>query len=788
MSALLDRHDVNADHGRVKILIVEDDPVAVESYRQMVEFLDYELSGVAATGEEAIAAVRETLPDLILMDIYLKDGSSGIETAEKIQKIHDVAIIFVTVETDKKAFHSAQKAEAYGYLVKPINRYELQATIEITLGRHELYRALHQRERNYREFLQNFRGISFECRTDFIPTFIYGLVESMTGYKEEEFTSGKILFSRVIHADDLPVFLEDKEQLATQAGYSVDRELRLIRKDGFYRWLRGGLHNICDATGKPEFIQGFFIDITDQKMVEEAMRQSERRFRELYDYAPVGYHELDTNGMIVRINQTELRLLGYRLDEMLGKPIWSFASDESFAKEMILNQLSGATMGEQQQEVVFRRKDGSTIPIRMVDKIQYGDKKNILGIRSIMEDISEKKRLEEERQQLDLHRQQVQKWKSLSVMAGNIAHDFNNILTGIMGYTNLAQKRVPADSPVSSFLSKIETEVLRASELSKQMLTYSGKGIFEIKMLNISRLVQEMSPLIQSSITKKAQLVLELEDEVPPIIGDGSQIRHAVMHLVSNASDALMEMSGKITIRTGHVQADKNFFKETYLQEDLPEGGYVFLCVEDEGTGMDSETMRRIFDPFFSTKNIGHGLGLAATLGVVRAHKGAIRVQSIPRKGSSISLFFPEAFVEKIPGKETHKPETPSPGKILLVDDEETILDVTSEILQHEGFQVISAKDGTEGVQSFQQNAEDISLVLLDLMMPGLNGEEALAEMRKIRPDIYVILSSGLSEQEARKGFPDVSHLGFIQKPYTLDQLITRVKSVFQSLPHGSEK
>ena len=407
--------------------------------------------------------------------------------------------------------------------------------------------------------------------------------------------------------------------------------------------------------------------------------------------------------------------------------------------------------------------------------------KVIAGI-VVFTDITDRKRAEEEQQKLAAQMREVQKLESLGILAGGIAHDFNNLLMAIMGNTDLALLVLSPSSPARTNLEEITRASQRAAELCRQMLAYSGKGRFMVGRHNLSEVVQEMTQMLEVSISKKAALRYFFYPELPPVEADITQLRQVIMNLITNASEALEDHSGIISVSTGVIECDQAYLAESFLDDNLKEGTYVYMEVSDTGCGMDAETIRKIFDPFFTTKFTGRGLGLAAVLGIVRGHKGAIKVYSEPGQGSTLKILLPA--VEWTP--EDRKKDqgsmtlsTSKGGTVLLVDDDPHVRTVGSHMLSRLGFRVLTATDGFEAVEVFRAEKEKIDCVLLDLTMPRMNGEEAFRELRRLKPDVRVILSSGYNEQEVIQRFSGKGLAGFIQKPYTLSKLQETINRIF---------
>jgi PAS domain S-box-containing protein len=389
----------------------------------------------------------------------------------------------------------------------------------------------------------------------------------------------------------------------------------------------------------------------------------------------------------------------------------------------------------------------------------------------------ERKWGEDEREKLEAQVQHAQKLESLGVLAGGIAHDFNNLLTGILGNADLTLMSLPDGSSSYQSVREIKKTAERAADLSRQMLAYSGRGSFLIETIDLNDVVREMGHLLEASISKRAVLTYEVAADLPPVVADTTQIRQVIMNLITNASDALGDADGLIRIRTGVKHCDRAYLGETYLDDQLPEGEYVYLEVEDTGCGMDEATLQKIFDPFFTTKFTGRGLGLAAALGIIRGHRGAVEVKSEAGKGTLFRVFFPmsdqplKRAAPQAPVRETRR----AGGTVLLVDDEQAIRDVAGRMLEQAGFTVLRASDGNEAVSLFGDRKDEIGCVLLDLTMPRKGGEETFKELKGIRPDVRVVVSSGYSEQEVAQRFAGEDVAGFVQKPYLYATLVSMV-------------
>jgi PAS domain S-box-containing protein len=381
-----------------------------------------------------------------------------------------------------------------------------------------------------------------------------------------------------------------------------------------------------------------------------------------------------------------------------------------------------------------------------------------------------------ERTQAEERLRERQKLESIGLLAGGIAHDFNNLLVGVMGNASLAREMLPPGHDSVELLDGVIRSGDQLAHLTRQMLAYSGKGRFVVEPLDLSDLIPEMSGLVQPSIPKKILLHMELEPNLPLVKADRGQMQQIFMNLVLNAAEAIGSNAGLISVKTGFQAVDEAYIRRNPEAAELHHGKYVCLEVRDTGCGMDQATKAKIFDPFFSTKFTGRGLGLAAVAGIVRGHKGAIKVSSAPGKGSCFTVLFPEAQgAVAVPPLTGCKAALKGKGTVLVVDDEKTVRELAKNTLERYGYKVLAACSGSSAIDIFKRHPGDISLVILDLSMPAMGGDEALPELRKIRPDVKVMVSSGYSEAETMALFRGQVVSGFVQKPYTSTRLAEKV-------------
>ncbi len=445
--------------------------------------------------------------------------------------------------------------------------------------------------------------------------------------------------------------------------------------------------------------------------------------------------------------------------------------------------------------LVLTGLDDSEVAIRAVqegaqDYLIKGQLDGRLLSRSIRYSM-ERHRLQTELEQSRQQQLHHQKLESLGVLAGGIAHDFNNLLAVILGHAELAMRDIQPASPAHKSLDKIQVASQRATDLCSQLLAYSGKGHFVIQALNVNATIEEISQLLRLSVSKNVSLKYHFAPDLPSIEGDPAHIRQVTLNLVKNASEAICEKNGTITITTRVMNLDAAGLSEMHLTTDLLEGRYVCVEVADTGCGMDVETQTRIFDPFFTTKFTGRGLGLASVLGIVRGHKGALKVFSELGRGSTFQLLFPcvegsaggsktpqAVSIKNSPVESSPSGELQGAGTVLVVDDEDNIRMMAAQIIEMFGFKVLTASDGLEAVKTYRAHTQEIVLVLLDLTMPGMSGMEILQAIHRIKPEVRILVMSGYNEEEAGKRVMDKDVAGFIQKPFTIATLREKISWV----------
>jgi PAS domain S-box-containing protein len=521
--------------------------------------------------------------------------------------------------------------------------------------------------------------------------------------------------------------------------------------------------------------------IIERTRLFEVLREGEERYRvvsELVSDWAYAY-KVNVDNQFVRNWTTDAfeRATGYRPNEFLSETSWEHIvhpDDREVLQIRKQSLLSGKAITNEYRivtksgEVKWIRDYSLPIIDPITDSVTriYGAAQDITALRSTQE-----------------RAYQRQKIESLGLMAGGVAHDFNNLLVAMMGQTSLALAKMPQDSAGRVHIEKAVKATERAAELTQQMLAYSGHGYFEKVLLDLRKVIQNNLSILEATISKQIKIIAKLPRSVPLIKGDTGQIQQVVMNLIINAAEAIGDTPGfvRIAVKTYHL--DEEFIHDKHINgASLMPGEYVYLTVADNGEGMEAETQDRIFDPFFTTKFTGRGLGLAAVLGIIQAHDGGIFVESVQGKGTTFHLFFPISTEGMSGVRETAVSPytTKQSAQILLIEDETAVCEAISDILELASITVYTAANGLDGILIYKEKQDEIDLIMLDISMPGLSGEETFHALQQLNPKAKIILSSGYNEAEIVERFKGQGLTGFIQKPYRADTLLQELKQYLE--------
>ncbi|MBU2501648.1 PAS domain S-box protein [bacterium] len=500
----------------------------------------------------------------------------------------------------------------------------------------------------------------------------------------------------------------------------------------------------------------FLIDMRPELKARQQLMESEEKYRSLLDRVQGGIWEIDRDGRSTYGNKALCDMLGVTEEEFLGSHMFDYMDERGI--EMIKGHLARREQGiAEQHDHELIAKDGRRITVFFDTRPLFDEGGEYCGAIAEVLDVTDRRRMEKE----DFH---AQKLKSLGILAGGIAHDFNNLLQAMVGNLDLAELEVPRDSGLREYFRGIRRAAGRAGDLCRQMLAYAGRGEFEVEDFDLGLLVKEMAGLISVSLDKKARLVMDLSPSLPRVHGDVTQLRQVVMNLITNASEALGGEPGEIRVSVGTEPASEGSGP-----------GQVVLTVQDTGCGMDPETQQRLFDPFFSTKFSGRGLGMAAVRGIVDSHRGTITVDSIPLQGTTVRVALPASTgtLDKA-GDGLSDRAGAGAGEaplVLIADDEEMVLRILGQMLNILGYRVLTAHDGDEALAIFRRAGGTLAAVLLDLTMPRMDGQEVFLAIQAADPQMPVVIFSGFPAEDIALRFPEPRPAAFLQKPFSLEGL-----------------
>jgi len=634
--------------------------------------------------------------------------------------------------------------------------------------RKDIETALRESKEKYRLLVKNLPSIVYKGYADWSVEFFDEKIEHLTGFDLNKINSKQITMLDLIVDEDIkPAKKSFIQALKTDKSYV--REFRIRSKTGKTHWMQERGQIICDDAGEIEYVSGVFFDITDHKHAEEVLRQSETRLKAVFEANPDPVVVYDTNGHPQYLNPEFINVFGWTLEDLKGKRI-PFVPDDQ--KEITAAKIK--ELYDFQKPVRFETtrltKDGQFLDIFISAAIIKDSDSEASGMVVNLTDITEKKRLE-------TRLQGAQRMEAIGTLAGGIAHDFNNLLMGIQGNASLLLLSKDAAHPDYEHLKNIENYVLQGSDLTNQLLGFARGGKYEVEVMNLNEVIKRENRMFTR--TKKEIVIHEqYEQDLWPVKVSKGQIEQVLLNLYVNAWQA-MPGGGDLYVQTSNIRLDQHFIKPFRVTP----GKYVKISITDTGTGMDEATMQRIFEPFFTTKKMGRGigLGLASVYGIIKNHGGFIDVYSEKGEGTAFYIYLPAIDAQDIyqdeeiesADKIAHGTET-----ILLVDDEDMIVDVSRKLLEKLGYTVLTAVSGREAIEMYQKHLKKIALVIVDMIMPGLDGGETYDELKKIDPDIKVLLASGYSIDGQAQDILYRGCNGFIQKPFNIKRLSHKVRTV----------
>jgi PAS domain S-box-containing protein len=598
-------------------------------------------------------------------------------------------------------------------------------------------------------------------------------LEKMLGYSVTELREHT--FEKITHPEDREISRINLEALIAGEIDSYRIEKRYIRKDGGVVWADLSVCAIRDENGEHRAATGVIVDITEHKKMENELRQDHRRLEESQRIAKIGTWEWNSVTGETYWSDEVYRIFGLQPGSVI--PSYELARDLTFSADTQMWEQAIHTALESQSifqlEYLALRQDGEVIWVRNEGEVARGMDGRATGISGTVQDITERKDMEAQLLQ-------AQKMEAVGTLAGGIAHDFNNVLQAVLGYAEILIGRQKPGSRDVEDLRKIYAAGMRGADLVRNLLTFSRKVKPKMRVMDLNLEVMEIHKLLSRTIPKTIKIVLRSRGYVNDIMADPSQVGQILMNLAVNARDAMPD-GGTLTIQTENVLLDEAFCR---THPEVKPGPHVLLTVSDTGHGMDKHTVERIFDPFFSTKDVGKGtgLGLATVYGIVKEHKGYIECSSEPGQGTVFRIYFPA--MEREENAQTLEEEAVPPGgteTILFVEDEQPLRDLGKYILTSFGYEILDAANGQGALKIYRNQGERISLVVLDLNMPEMDGEQCLAEIIRLNPKARVLVVTGFLEHVSKGSLVDKNAAGFVSKPYEVKQLLDKVRAILDS-------
>ena len=530
------------------------------------------------------------------------------------------------------------------------------------------------------------------------------------------------------------------------------------------------------------------------------LQESEQRYRLLAENVMDVIWILDVSTLKIKyISPSVENAMGYTPDEIAAMSMDQILTPAAFETAVntlsrAMDEISSGKMDPQRESITLEleeiHKNGRIVPIEVTAGFLTDGNTPSGSVLGISRDLSRRKSAEREREQIEARLQQAKKMESLGTMAGSIAHNFNNLLMVVLGNLDLARDDLAASSPAALNIQRAINASQRAADLSSMMLTYVGQLKKEIVPLDLSEMVRRVLKNMDESTVMNVDLDLDLADPMPLVAADAAQMRQLIAGFVTNAIESLGKERGRVRISTGSMHCDRAYLQTTYLKEEKPEGLYAYVEVADTGCGMDAETLGKVFDPFFSTKFTGRGLGMAAVLGIIRSHNGAVRARSTKGEGSVFTALFPiqGVFLTREAPAETAPAVRSDDKTVLLVDDDALVMEIGTQFLERLGYTVLTAASGQEAIEIYRRNRDAIDCLLLDFTMPGMDGMATMQKIREICPDIRILITSGYTRQQIEDRFSAIGPPDdFIQKPFEIQALREKINGVLSGGKSGCQ-
>ncbi|MDH4321145.1 MAG: PAS domain S-box protein [Desulfobulbaceae bacterium] len=795
-----------------RILVIDDDKEIWRAYRdvllpmdsedtpgnQMARLLDpaaaaadsgspprFEMS-FAPQGQEGFAMVEAGIRDdasyaVAFIDIRMPPGWDGMKTAAEIRRVDpNIEIVIVTAFSDHTQDEIVKVVGAPDkllFLRKPFDADELKQIAISLIEKWNIGRREEAQRRDLQTILRTTPAAIFTVDCDRIVRSWNPAAERITGYSEVEVFGLPCPFNTTLATGVCRhCLLTDRQSPEIER----TREIRFANKNGEMKTILIRLSRILDRNGKFVKAVESFWDITALKEAEIALHDSEERFRALVETTSDMVWEVDGEGLFTYCSPVCEEIYGYRPAELLGTPIFGDLSD-SEDRDFFAGLFKACMQSSEGFRSVgrrCRRADGQLVYVDSSAEPVVDGMGKLVGFRGIDRDITGRKKREEEKARLEEQYRQSQKMESLGTLAGGIAHDLNNVLTPIMCNAELTMLLLDPDHPATKKVKDITKCVDRASDLIRKILAFSRKQVLQPTAQDLNGLIDDFSKILRRLIREDIEMVVELDADLLPVSGDAGQLEQILMNLVVNAGDAVSG-NGRISIRTSNVTVAPDQLLDVDNKPIV--GDFAVLAVSDNGSGMDQETMKRIFEPFFTTKEVGKGtgMGLSTVYGIVQQHKGHLRIETTVGAGTTFYVYLQQTTRRKAPEE---KPEgvrdVTGHETILLAEDDPGVRDVAATTLREYGYRVIEAASGGDAVKAFATVGGAIDMLLTDVIMPGIHGDQVAKTIRESKPGLPVLYVSGYTFEMSAKDLENDGNSMFLQKPFRQVVLLQAVRNL----------
>jgi len=747
------------------VLVVDDEAHILSS---MTALLEEDFAVLTSTSAEAALGLLQNQQIAVIIADQRMPGLAGDEFLAKARKLSEATRVLITGYADINALvRAVNHGQIYTYIAKPWEPLELKVTVIKAAEHCHLMREV-MRERDLLHALMDNipDAIWFRDKAGQF-TRVNNAAAAFLGVGDPSEVIGKSVSSFFV-ADVAEKMQAEEEQILRFGRPDANRVEQIRLQNGTIRWLSTTKAPVLERGGTVAALVGVSRDVTEQKQAELALQESEEKYRQIVETAAEGVWIFDAQFRTVFVNTKMASMLGYVPEEMADRPVSEFLPDKDRPAQ--LERFEKDNSSDSTADVRLRRKDGSLIWTIRASSPMLDSSGRHIGTLAMFTDVTERKALEEQFRQ-------AQKLEAVGRFAGGVAHDFNNLLTVITGYSQLLLRRLESDNAVRSQIEKIEAAAGQAANLTRQLLSFSRRRVFQPEVVDLNAIVTNFQKMCLPIIGVDVELVTLLDPGVGRVRADIGQLEQVLMNLVVNARDA-MPRGGRLTIETVNVQGGAESAHSTAKH---PAGCYVLLAVSDTGCGMDADTQSHIFDPFFTTKEEGKGtgLGLSTVHGIVSQHGGYIGVSSELGKGTCFSIYLPRVTetVQAAPPRKEPIEWPRGQETILVVEDRPAVRELVRETLVPCGYQVLEAANGREGLEICKNRAQRIDLVLTDLVMPGLNGKEVAALVRQLCPEIRIVYMTGYGG-EALAGQEIDQKEELLQKPFSPETLSRKIREV----------